>query len=206
MIRFKTGNLNLITRLDVKLSTNNIFMVIERKDSELIENFLKGDQSSFKEIVERYKDKIYWHARRMTGNHLDADEIVQEVLIVIFKKLKDFRFQSSLYTWIYKITSTRSLNLIKKRNLKRFFSIDNEEHKEIKYGEDIVINIENKEKLVQLDAVLKKLPVKQREIFILRHFEQLSYEEISKITGKSLGGLKANYFHALNKVLDEMGE
>lgn len=206
MIRFKTGNLNLITRLDVKLSTNNIFMVIERKDSELIENFLKGDQSSFKEIVERYKDKIYWHARRMTGNHLDADEIVQEVLIVIFKKLKDFRFQSSLYTWIYKITSTRSLNLIKKRNLKRFFSIDNEEHKEIKYGEDIVSNIENKEKLVQLDAVLKKLPVKQREIFILRHFEQLSYEEISKITGKSLGGLKANYFHALNKVLDEMGE
>lgn len=206
MIRFKTGNLNLITCSDVKLSTNNIFMVIERKDSELIENFLKGDQSSFKEIVERYKDKIYWHARRMTGNHLDADEIVQEVLIVIFKKLKDFRFQSSLYTWIYKITSTRSLNLIKKRNLKRFFSIDNEEHKEIKYGEDIVINIENKEKLVQLDAVLKKLPVKQREIFILRHFEQLSYEEISKITGKSLGGLKANYFHALNKVLDEMGE
>lgn len=206
MIRFKTGNLNLITCSDVKLSTNNIFMVIERKDSELIENFLKGDQSSFKEIVERYKDKIYWHARRMTGNHLDADEIVQEVLIVIFKKLKDFRFQSSLYTWIYKITSTRSLNLIKKRNLKRFFSIDNEEHKEIKYGEDIVSNIENKEKLVQLDAVLKKLPVKQREIFILRHFEQLSYEEISKITGKSLGGLKANYFHALNKVLDEMGE
>ncbi|MBX2977322.1 MAG: RNA polymerase sigma factor [Ignavibacteriaceae bacterium] len=181
-------------------------MVIERKDSELIENFLKGDQSSFKEIVERYKDKIYWHARRMTGNHLDADEIVQEVLIVIFKKLKDFRFQSSLYTWIYKITSTRSLNLIKKRNIKRFFSIDDDEHKEIKYGEDIVSNIENKEKLVQLDGVLKKLPVKQREIFILRHFEQLSYEEISKITGKSLGGLKANYFHALNKVLDEMGE
>ncbi|HRI48254.1 MAG TPA: RNA polymerase sigma factor [Ignavibacteriaceae bacterium] len=206
MFWFKTENLNLINRLDVKLSTNNIFMVIERKDSELIENFLKGDQSSFKEIVERYKDKIYWHARRMTGNHLDADEIVQEVLIVIFKKLKDFRFQSSLYTWIYKITSTRSLNLIKKRNIKRFFSIDDDEHKEIKYGEDIVSNIENKEKLVQLDGVLKKLPVKQREIFILRHFEQLSYEEISKITGKSLGGLKANYFHALNKVLDEMSE
>jgi RNA polymerase sigma-70 factor (ECF subfamily) len=175
-----------------------------RTDFDNIERFLNGDQSSFKEIVDKYKDKIYWHARRMTGNHLDADEIVQEVLIVVYKKLGNFKFQSSLYTWIYKITSTRSLNLIKKRNLRRLFSIHDQEFEQISSDDDIVTNLESKQKLEKIDKLLKTLPVKQREVFILRHYEQLSYEEISKITGKSLGGLKANYFHALSKVMKGM--
>jgi RNA polymerase sigma-70 factor (ECF subfamily) len=176
----------------------------QRTDSENIERFLNGDQSSFKEIVNKYKDKIYWHARRMTGNHVDADEIVQEVLIVLYKKIGDFKFQSSLYTWIYKITSNRSLNLIKKRNIRRFFSIHEEEYEQISADDDIVSNFESKQKLEEVDRVLNTLPAKQREIFVLRHYEQLSYEEISKITGKSLGGLKANYFHALSKVMKGM--
>lgn len=179
-------------------------MIEGKPDSELIESFLKGSESSFKEIVDRYKEKIYWHARRLTGNHLDADEVLQEVLIVLFKKIADFNFHSSLYTWIYKITSTRAINLIRKRNLRKIFSIDSDEMRELLSSEDIALNFESKEKLEKIDMVLQKLPPKQREIFALRHFEQLSYDEIAKITGKSLGGLKANYFHALNKVIKNM--
>ena len=82
-------------------------------DQELVTKFLAGDETAFNRLVIRYQEKIYWHARRMTGNHLDADDIVQQVLIVMYKKLNTFKFESSLYTWIYKITSTRSLNLIK---------------------------------------------------------------------------------------------
>jgi len=67
----------------------------------------------------------------------------------------------------------------------------------------MIKNIDDKEKLRRLDLILQKLPARQREVFLLRHFEELSYEEISKITGKSVGGLKANYFHALNKVLEK---
>ena len=91
------------------------------KDFDLIKKFIDGDESAFNRLIVKYQEKIYWHARRMTGNHLDADEIVQEVLIVLYNKLKTFEFKSSLYTWIYTITNTRSINYLKKRSYKNFF-------------------------------------------------------------------------------------
>ena len=175
-------------------------------DNELVKSFLNGNQEAFNILANKYKQKIYWHTRRMLGNHLDADEVTQEVLIVMYDKLDTFKFDSSLFTWIYSITTRRCLNYIKKRNIKRFFSLDSDEISERKSEEDIVNNIENKEKLHKLDKILEQLPVKQREVFVLRNFEELSYEEISKITGKSIGGLKANYFHALKKVMEKNDE
>lgn len=175
-------------------------------DFELVKRFVNGDESSFNKIIDKYKDKIYWHARRMTGNHLDADEIVQEVLIVIYKNLKNFRFKSSLYTWIYKITSTRSLNFLKRRKIKEFLSLEDQSEKLRKDSNDIIDNIEIKEKLEMVDKVLQKLPSKQREIFILRNYENLTYKEISEITGKSIGALKSNYFHSIRKIIEEIKE
>ena len=177
-------------------------MTDTNSDYELVNSFIAGDESAFNRIVMKYKQRIYWHARRMTGNHLDADEIVQEVLLVLYNKLKNFQFKSSLYTWIYKITSTRSINYIKKKNLRQFFSIDDNESVSLKSKEDVVKDIETKEKLDRLEKVLQKLPAKQKEVFILRSFDELSYEEISEITGKSVGGLKANYFHAVKKIME----
>ena len=173
-------------------------------DEDLVKRFLNGEEAAFNLLVRKYRQKIYWHARRLTGNHFDADDILQEVLMVIYSKLKDYKFESSLYTWIFKITYTRSLNLINKNKLKRFFSLDDEESPEIRGDQDVVNDVENREKLQLLDKILKQLPVKQREVFVMRHFDELSYEEIAEITGKSTGGLKANYFHALNKVTSLM--
>ena len=176
----------------------------DEKEFELIKNFIKGDEKSFNKIVQEYQRKIYWHARRMVGNHYDADEITQQVIIVLYNKLKTFRFNSALKTWIYKITYTRSLNLIKSKKIKKFFSLDDDYSLNVKVENDIIGNIEDKEKLENLNSVLETLPEKQREIFILRHFEELTYEEISKITGKSIGGLKANYFHAAKKIFEKL--
>lgn len=173
-------------------------------DSVLVKRFIEGDESSFNKLIERYQKKIYWHARRMTGNHLDADEVVQEVLIVLYKKLKDFEFKSSLYTWIYKITTTRSINLINRNKVKKIFSINEADAERIAKQEDIVDGIINKQKIERMNNLLQKLPVKQREVFILRNFDELGYEEISEITGKSVGALKANYFHALKKITEMM--
>jgi len=179
---------------------------VQDNDFELINRFLSGEEVAFNLIVKKYQKKIYWHARQMMGNHLDADEVTQEVLIVIFNKLKNFNFNSSLYTWIYKIVTTRSLNQIRKKQIKRFFSIDDNEEIELKDKHDIVEELDSKEKLEKVKKVLQKIPPKQRQIFIMRNFEELSYEEISEITGKSVGGLKANYFHALKKVLELTNE
>ncbi len=176
----------------------------EISDYDLVKEFLNGDEASFNKIINKYKQKIYWHARRMTGNHLDADEVVQEVLMVMFIKLKDFQFKSSLYTWIFRIVSTRSLNFIRKRAIKQVFSFDSQSIDLVNSNEDISRDLETKEKLQKIDKLLQKLPVKQREVFVMRNYDQLSYEEISKLTGKSIGGLKANYFHGVNKILELM--
>jgi len=175
-------------------------------DNELVRQFVNGSEAAFNKLALKYQQKIYWHARRMTGNHLDADEIVQEVLIVMYNKLKSFQFKSSLYTWVYKITSTRSINHLRRVKVKKFFSIDESNADVIKDVSDIVKNIEDKEILDRINKSLLKLPPKQREIFILRNFDELSYEEIAEITGKSVGGLKANYFHAVNKILELMSD
>ncbi|MBK7629677.1 MAG: RNA polymerase sigma factor [Ignavibacteriales bacterium] len=170
-------------------------------DFELIKNFTDGDESAFNRLAVKYQEKIYWHARRMTGNHLDADEIVQEVLLVLYSKLKTFEFKSSLYTWIYTITNSRSINYLKKKKLKSFFSLD--EISNNKFDQkDVIDDLESKQKVEKIENALQKLPVKQREVFIMRNFDELSYEEISQITNKSVGTLKANYFHALNKIKD----
>lgn len=168
-------------------------------DVDLIKSFIGGDESAFNRLVVKYQERIYWHARRMTGNHLDADEILQEVLIVLYNKLKTFEFKSGVYTWIYTITNTRSINFLKRRKVRSFLSLS-----EISNTEDdsknIIANLEQRQKLELIEKALQKLPVKQREVFIMRNYDEMTYEEIAQITGKSTGTLKANYFHALNKV------
>lgn len=171
---------------------------------ELINKFIEGDNTAFNKIANEYKEKIYWHSRRMTGNHLDADEIVQEVLLVIYKKLKDFQFKSSLYTWIYRITTTRCLNYLKKRKIKVMIGLDDNEALMLNSNEDIINNLEDKEQVERIEKILQEVPAKQREVFIFRTYNELSYEEISQITGKSVGGLKANYFHAVQKITELM--
>jgi RNA polymerase sigma-70 factor (ECF subfamily) len=174
-------------------------MTEKNNDFNLIERFNNGDESAFNEIARKYQQKIYWHARRMTGNHLDADEIVQEVFLVMYKKLNGFKFRSSLYTWIYTITSTRSINLLRRRSVKEMFSLQDSAVDRAS-DSDIIKDFENKEEIRRLENHLQKIPVKQREVFILRAIDGLSYEEISEMTGKSVGGLKSNYFHALKKI------
>jgi len=179
-------------------------MNLKTDDYELIREFLSGDQQAFNKLVRKYQEKIYWHARRMLGDHDDAHEIVQQVLLVMFNKLNTFNFSSSLYTWIYKITSTRSLNLIKRKKLKKIFTFSSDDSVENYSYENIIDDMESKERFLQMEKNLQQLPVKQREVFIFRNFNDLSYEEISDMTGKSVGALKANYFHAFKKMKELM--
>jgi len=163
-------------------------------------------------LLRKYQQKIYWHARKMAGNHMDADEIVQEVMLTLLKSIGDFKFQSSFSTWLYRIITTRTLNYLKRRRVREIFSGSNgseEENEKVSLKTrrtSILEELENKEKLDFLDRVLKEIPAKQREIFIMRHFDEMTYEEIADITGKSVGGLKANYYHAFAKVNEIMSK
>src|SRR4030067_1010173 len=150
-------------------------------DHDLIERFNDGDESAVNELVRKYQHRIYWHARRMTGNHLDADEIVQEVLLVMFKKLKNFKFRSSLYTWIYTITSTRSINLLRRRSIQEIFSLqdsgvdraaDSDIIKDFETKEEIRKYIEGElsgEELINFEKEINNSPELKKEIDSLRN-------------------------------------
>ena len=179
-------------------------MNVKTDDYELIQDFLSGNEQSFNILARKYQERIYWHARRMLGDHDDAHEIVQQVLLVMHSKLNTFNFSSALYTWIYKITSTRSLNLLKKKTLRRIFTFSSNENVEKIGYENIVEDIESRERFLKMENHLNRLPIKQRQVFVMRNYDDLSYEEISNITGKSIGTLKANYFHAFRKLKELM--
>ncbi len=171
------------------------------EEKELVHQFLAGSEVAFNTLAKEFHKKIYWQARRMLGNHEDADEIAQEVLIIMYKKLDKFNFESTLSTWVYKITHNAVINLMRKQKLKKYIIWDFSDNSSLSTNDDFVKNIEDKEKLEKLNEAMKKLPVKQREVFVLRNFDGLSYEEIAEITEKSVGALKANYFHAIKKII-----
>jgi RNA polymerase sigma-70 factor, ECF subfamily len=169
-------------------------------DLELVKLFQEGNEASFNDLVRRYQEKVYWIAHRFVNNHDQADDIVQEVFIKVYRALHDFRGESSVYTWLYRITVNVSLNALRKQRVKDFLRID--ELFELP-GEESERPDERYEKVEQqqlIEEAIQLLPEKQKSVFILRYYEELPYEDISKILKTSTGGLKANYFHAVKKI------
>lgn len=172
----------------------------EKSDAELVEAFQQGDERAFTELVHRYQERIYWLARRFQNNHDDADEIVQEVFCKAYESLKEFRGESSFYTWLYRITVNASLNAVRRERVRKFFRLD--ELLEQPESTDTMPDdlLEGVEQRSLIDEAVATLPEKQKAVFIMRYYDELSYEEISKILKTSVGGLKANYFHAIKKI------
>ncbi len=173
----------------------------ENSDINLIELFQQDGEAekAFSMIVEKYKERIYWHIRRMVIHHEDADDILQEVFIIIWRKLKDFRGESSLYTWIYRIASNECLSFLHKKSARSLIPLD-------KKGNSIVNSLESdayfdgNEIQRRLVAAVASLPEKQKLVFNLKYYEEMKYEEISEISGTSIGALKASYHHAVKKI------
>ncbi len=132
-------------------------MNVKTDDYELIQDFLSGNEQSFNLLARKYQEKIYWHARRMLGDHDDAHDIVQEVLLVMHNKLNTFNFSSALYTWIYKITATRSLNVLKKQKLKRIIYFGSDKNVENKGYENIIEGIEARERIKKMEKLHDKV-------------------------------------------------
>ena len=172
----------------------------EPTDAELVEQFQRGSDRAFNSLVSRYQEKIYWVARRFVNDHDRADDITQEVFCKAFESLKQFRGDSGLYTWLYRIAVNLSISALRKQRARDFFRIDDAGDLEADRDErpDEILELNERQRLI--DEAIADLPEKQKKVFILRYFEELPYEEISAITGTSVGGLKANYFHAVKKI------
>jgi RNA polymerase sigma factor (sigma-70 family) len=172
----------------------------DSSDLELVELFQKGNETSFNELVTRYQEKVYWIARRFVNDHDQADDIVQEVFIKVYSALKDFRGESGVYTWLYRITVNVALNALRKQRIREFIRIDEFFETAGDENEQPDTLFEKDERQNLIEEAISKLPDKQKAVFILRYHEELSYEEISAVLKTSVGGLKANYFHAVKKI------
>ncbi len=171
-----------------------------KTDLELIEDFRKGSTEGFNELVRRYQEKVYWIARRVVGTHEDADDVVQDVLVRVHNGLKDFRSESGFYTWLYRITVNVSLNAVRAKRVKDFLRLDDVEEPAHDEDEQPDARILKDEYTSALEDAIERLPTKQKLVFMMRYFDEIPYEEMAKILNRSVGGLKANYFHALKKI------
>lgn len=171
-----------------------------KKDLELIEEFRQGDNAGFNELVRRYQEKVYWIARRVVGSHEDADDVVQDVFIRVYDALKEFRAESGFYTWLYRITVNVALNALRKKRIKEFVRYEEVEETLEGDADGTDAGLLRKEYESILEKAIERLPPKQKAVFMMRYYDEMSYEEMAGILDKSVGGLKANYFHALKKI------
>jgi RNA polymerase sigma-70 factor (ECF subfamily) len=160
-----------------------------------------GRQSelAYVQLLDRYQDRVYWHVRRMVHYHEDADDVVQNTFVKVWKGLSRFEGAASLYTWIYRIATNEAISLLRKRN-KQVDTNSNQEMLHENIAADKYFDGDRAE--VVLKAAITTLPDRQKAVFVMRYYEDLPYAEIAEITEVSVGSLKASYHHAMNKIKD----
>lgn len=170
-------------------------------DHVLVASFKIGPQkdAAFTQIVRKYQERIYWHIRRMVVQHEDTNDILQNVFIKVWKNLGEFREESNLYTWLYRIATNETLTWIEQQKRRSSISLsDNEDvfSERLKAERGFDANkIEWK-----LQQAIQTLPDKQKLVFNLRYYDEMPYEQMSDMLGTSVGALKASYHHAVKKV------
>jgi RNA polymerase sigma-70 factor (ECF subfamily) len=182
---------------------------VSLEDEELIRLFQDAatrkdtatQHAVFTVLVERYQKRIYFAARKMVhGDHDEADEIAQDTFVKAYDALATFRGESKLYTWLYRITMNTVIQRSRRQKARQVVGL-----------EEVANILESAEldpagKMLQsetrqlIEAAIETLPPKQQRVFMMRFYDELPYEEIGEITGTSVGGLKANYFHAIRKI------
>ncbi len=153
----------------------------------------------FRLLVQQYRERLYFHVKRMVGSHADADDVLQNTFIKVYRSIARFEEKSKLYTWLYRIATNESLTFLEKRNRKSTDSLDDEEglaHKQISASGSVdATHTEN-----ILARALATLPAKQKAVFNLRYYDEMSYADMADALQTSQGALKASYHHAVKKV------
>ena len=170
-------------------------------DKELVQLFLEGDNPdyAFNLLVQKYKERLYWHIRKLVISHDDTDDVLQSTFIKAWTALSDFRGDAQLFTWLYRIATNEALTFLKKKRTRFFLPlVDVERQLSSTLEDDPYFNGDAMQK--KLQKAILKLPEKQRVVFNMRYFEEMKYEEMSDVLGTSVGALKASYHHAVQKI------
>ena len=159
----------------------------------------KPQEQAFRDLMSLYKERLYWHIRKIVYVHDDADDVLQNTFIKIFKNIHSFQENSKLYSWMYRIATNEAITFINKKASKQ-----NVDLSELQYK--MADNLQNDEYYSgeQIQLILQKaivtLPHKQQLVFNMKYFDEMKYADMSEILGTSVGALKASYFHAVKKI------
>src|SRR5580658_9540507 len=176
-------------------------MVVTTTDTELLLQFRDPEtkEKAFTSIIKKYQEKLYWHVRRMVVDHDDANDVLQNMFIRVWNALGNFREDSQLYTWLYRIATNECLTFLEQQKKRASVSLDEMESglsNKIKADSNFDAN-----KLEwKLQLAIQQLPEKQRAVFTLRYYDEMPYEEMSRVLETSEGALKASYHHAAKKI------
>jgi RNA polymerase sigma-70 factor (ECF subfamily) len=172
-------------------------------DKDLLYQFKQpgNKERAFTEIIKKYQEKLYWHIRRIVVDHEDANDILQNMFIKVWNSLENFREDSQLYTWLYRIATNECFTFLEQLKRRSAISLNEVEGTLInKVKADQNFDANKLEWKLQL--AIQHLPEKQRIVFTLRYYDEMPYEEMSRVLETSEGALKASYHHAAKKVED----
>ena len=172
-------------------------------EDKIRETYMTDPESGFRMLVEKFQSPMYWHIRRMIVSHDDAEDVLQETFIKIFRHLDDFRAESSLSTWIYRIATNECLRFLNHRKEETVSTEEVQTELMNKLMASEYVDYDNAMEVKFQQAILT-LPEKQRLVFNLRYYDELKYEEISRITDTKVETLKANYYFAKEKIKEYM--
>lgn len=156
-------------------------------------------EAAFRNLISQYKERLYWHIRKIVISHDDTDDVLQNTFIKIFKSIDNFKGESKLYSWMYRIATNEAITFLNKRAKQN--NVDISDYKQL-----IVSNIKSDdwfsgdEIQIILQKAIATLPQKQQLVFNMKYFDDLKYQEISDVLDTSVGALKASYFHAVKKI------
>jgi RNA polymerase sigma-70 factor (ECF subfamily) len=184
----------------------------EADDSDAIRAVLAGDEEAFRVLVDRYRHSIFNLAYRLTGRPHDAEDLAQDTFLQAYAHLGEFRAGARFHPWLYTIALNLCRNQLRRKRLLRWlpFQSAREEHPRIveppeRRHPDPEQAVLEKEREDQLQAAIQALPLKYREVFLLRQLEELSYEEIAQVTGLPMGTVEVRLFRARKKLVEHLG-
>lgn len=158
-------------------------------------------ERAYTALIRKYQERLYWHIRRMVVEHEDANDVLQNVFIRVWNGLENFREDAQLFTWLYRIATNECLSFLEQQKRKAAVSLsDVESSLENKIKADKHFDANKLEWKLQL--AIQQLPEKQRIVFSLRYYDEMPYEEMSRVLETSEGALKASYHHAAKKIED----
>ncbi len=170
-------------------------------DEEIVAGLQRTDtqNQAFRQLMDKYQERLYMHIRRMVHEYQDANDVLQNTLVKVYKGIKNFKGNAALYTWLYRIATNESITFLKQKKRRRSTSIEDEEGGvAAQLKADSWFDGSEAQRL--LKAAIAILPTKQQAVFNMRYYDEMSYQEISDVVGTSVGGLKASYHHAAKKI------